>query len=114
MEEVLVEGEYLSKASLVLKGGYKEQVGRNNKEGIEREVNWRQGLIERINLLKGKITEIVVSIGTVEKPKLRINVFSKLDAEEKRHLLGKVTDIFRLRDDLEEQYRFMSQEETLL
>ncbi len=64
--------------------------------------------------MKGKITEIGFSISTVEKPKLRMNVCSKLDAEEKMHLLGKVTDIFRLRDDLEEQYRFMSQDETLL
>ena len=55
----------------------------------------------------------VTSVGTVEKPRLRINAFSKLDAKEKRYLSDKIADIFRLRDDLRALYDFMEQDEVL-
>lgn len=55
----------------------------------------------------------VISIGTVEKPKLRVNVFSKLNTKEKKEISNKITDIFRLRDDLKELYNFMDGDKTL-
>ena len=55
----------------------------------------------------------VTSVGTVEKPRLRVNAFSKLDAKEKRYLSDKIADIFRLRDDLRALYDFMEQDEVL-
>ena len=55
----------------------------------------------------------VTSIGTVEKPKLRINTFSKLNAKEKSYLSDKIADIFRLRDDLRALYDFMDQDSIL-
>jgi len=56
----------------------------------------------------------VTSTGTIEKPKLRVNVFSKLNTKEKKDLSDKITDIFRLRDNLRELYNFMREDETLL
>jgi len=55
----------------------------------------------------------VTSVGTVEKPKLRVNASSKLDAKEKRYLSDKIADIFRLRDDLRALYDFMEQDRIL-
>ena len=54
----------------------------------------------------------ITSVGTVEKPKLRVNASS--DAKEKKHLADKIADIFRLRDDLRELYNFMDKDEILL
>ena len=55
----------------------------------------------------------VTSVGTVEKPRLKVTAFSKLDAKEKRYLSDKIADIFRLRDDLRALYDFMEQDEVL-
>jgi len=55
----------------------------------------------------------VTSVGTVEKPKLRVNASSKLDAKEKRYLSDKIADIFRLRDNLRALYEFMNKDEIL-
>ena len=55
----------------------------------------------------------VTSVGTVEKPRLKVTAFSKLDAKEKRYLSDKIMSIFRLRDDLRALYDFMEQDEIL-
>ena len=55
----------------------------------------------------------VTSVGTVEKPRLRVNAFSRLDAKEKRYLSVKIADIFRLRDDLKALYDFMEKDRIL-
>ena len=55
----------------------------------------------------------VTSVGTVEKPRLKVTAFSKLDAKEKRYLSDKIMSIFRLRDDLRALYDFMEQDEVL-
>ena len=74
------------------------------KDGI-----WRRAFKTGDRLVPVKIT----SVGTVEKPKLRVIAFSKLDAKEKKHLSDKIADIFRLRDDLRALYDFMEQDEML-
>ena len=75
------------------------------KDGI-----WRRAFKIGDRLVPVKIT----SIGTVEKPKLQVNIFSKLDVKEKKYLADKIADIFRLRDDLRELYNFMDKDEILL
>ena len=55
----------------------------------------------------------VTSVGTIEKPRLRINAFSKLSTKEKRHLSDKIVGIFRLRDDLGALYGFMERDRIL-
>jgi len=75
------------------------------KDGI-----WRRAFKIGDRLVPVKIT----SVGTVEKPKLQVNIFSKLDVKEKKYLADKIADIFRLRDDLRELYNFMDKDEILL
>ena len=75
------------------------------KDGI-----WRRAFKIGDRLVPVKIT----SVGTVEKPKLRVNASSKLNAKEKRYLSDKIVDIFRLRDDLRGLYNFMDKDEILL
>lgn len=55
----------------------------------------------------------VASTGTVEKPKLTVTAFSQLNAEQKKALADKITDIFRLKENLSEVYAFMEKYETL-
>ena len=55
----------------------------------------------------------VTSTGTVEKPRLRVDAFSKLNTKEKRDLSNKITSIFRLKDDLKALYDFMEQDKVL-
>ncbi|OYT46937.1 hypothetical protein B6U79_04960 [Candidatus Bathyarchaeota archaeon ex4484_231] len=55
----------------------------------------------------------VTSTGTVEKPKLTVTAFSQLNAEQKKALADKITDIFRLKENLSEVYAFMEKYETL-
>ena len=55
----------------------------------------------------------VTSTGTVEKPKLRVDAFSKLNTKEKEDLSNKITGIFRLKDDLKALYDFMEQDKVL-
>ncbi|NMX20934.1 hypothetical protein C5S30_00520 [ANME-1 cluster archaeon GoMg4] len=71
---------------------------------------WRRGFKIGTRLVPVAVT----SIGTVEKPKLMINTFSKLNAKEKRYLSDKITDIFRLRGDLKGLYNFMDKDKILL
>jgi len=75
------------------------------KDGI-----WRRAFKIEDRLVPVKIT----FVGTVEKPKLRVNVFSKLDAKERRYLSDKIADIFRLKNDLRGLYNFMNKDEILL
>jgi len=74
------------------------------KDGI-----WRRSFKIRDRLVPVEVT----SVGTVEKPKLRVNAFSKLNAKEKKRLSDKIADIFRLRDDLKALYDFMEQDKIL-
>ena len=55
----------------------------------------------------------VTSVGTIEKPRLRINAFSKLSTKERRYLSDKIVGIFRLRDDLGALYGFMERDRIL-
>jgi len=75
---------------------------------------YKDGIWRRSFKIGDKLVPVsVTSVGTVEKPKLRINAFSKLDAKEKRYLSDKIMDIFRLRDDLRALYDFMEQDKIL-
>jgi len=74
------------------------------KDGI-----WRRAFKIEDRLVPVKIT----SVDTVEKPRLRVNTSSKLDAKEKKHLADKIADIFRLKDDLRALYDFMEQDRIL-
>ena len=76
---------------------------------IYKDSIWRRAFKIGDRLVPVKIT----FVGTVEKPKLRVNASSKLDAKEKRYLSDKIADIFRLRDDLRTLYNFMEQDEIL-
>ena len=76
---------------------------------------YKDGIWRRAFKIEDRLVPVeVTSVGTVEKPKLRINASSKLDAKEKRYLSDKIVDIFRLRDDLRELYNFMDMDEILL
>ena len=75
---------------------------------------YKDGIWRRSFKIGDKLVPVsVTSVGTVEKPKLRINAFSKLNAKEKRYLSDKIMDIFRLRDDLRALYDFMEQDKIL-
>ena len=75
---------------------------------------YKDGIWRRSFKIGDKLVPVsVTSVGTVEKPKLRINAFSKLNAKEKKYLSDKIMDIFRLRDDLRALYDFMEQDKIL-
>jgi len=75
---------------------------------------YKDGVWRRAFKIGNRLVPVeVTSIGTVEKPRLRVNAFSKLDAKEKRYLSNKIMSIFRLRDDLRALYDFMERDEIL-
>jgi len=75
---------------------------------------YKDGIWRRAFKIGNRLVPVeVTSIGTVEKPRLRVNAFSKLDAKEKRYLSDKIMSIFRLRDDLRALYDFMERDEIL-
>jgi len=75
---------------------------------------YKDGVWRRAFKIGDKLVPVeVTSVGTVEKPKLKVNIFSKIDAKEKTYLLEKIVDIFRLRDDLRALYEFMDKDEIL-
>ncbi|RLF37651.1 MAG: hypothetical protein DRN03_01860 [Thermoplasmata archaeon] len=76
---------------------------------IYKDGTWKRAFKIGNRLVPVKVT----SIGTVEKPRLRVNAFSKLDAKEKEYLANKIADIFRLREDLGALYDFMEQDDIL-
>jgi len=82
---------------------------REPQPEIYKDSIWRRAFKIGDRLVPVKIT----FVGTVEKPKLRVNASSKLDAKEKRYLSEKIADIFRLRDDLRALYEFMDKDEIL-
>ena len=84
---------------------FKEPQPEIYKDGI-----WRRAFKIGDRLVPVEVT----SAGAVEKPRLRVSAFSKLNAKEKRYLSDKITDIFRLRDNLKELYNFMGKDETLI
>ncbi|MCK4734426.1 MAG: DNA-3-methyladenine glycosylase 2 family protein [Methanophagales archaeon] len=76
---------------------------------------YKDGIWRRAFKIGDRLVPVaVISIGTVEKPKLRVNVFSKLNTKEKKDISNKITDIFRLKDDLKELYNFMNKDKVLL
>lgn len=76
---------------------------------------YKDGVWRRAFKIDDRLVPVTVtSTGTIEKPKLKVNVFSKLNTKKKRYLSDKITDIFRLRDNLKELYNFMNEDETLL
>ncbi len=76
---------------------------------------YENGIWRRAFKIDDRLVPVTVtSTGTIEKPKLRVNVFSKLNTKEERYLSDKITDIFRLRDNPKELYNFMNGDETLL
>ena len=75
---------------------------------------YKDGIWRRAFKIGDRLVPVeVTSVGTVKKPKLRVNASSKLDAKEKKRLSDKIADIFRLRDDLKALYDFMEQDEIL-
>ncbi|MCD6411642.1 MAG: DNA-3-methyladenine glycosylase 2 family protein [Thermoplasmata archaeon] len=75
---------------------------------------YKDGIWKRaFKIGNGLVPVKVTSIGTVEKPRLRVDAFSKLDAKEREYLANKMADIFRLREDLGALYDFMEQDEIL-
>ncbi len=75
---------------------------------------YKDGIWRRVFKIGDRLVPVkITSVGTVEKPKLRVNASSKLDAKEKRYLSDKIADIFRLRDDLGRLYNFMDQDKIL-
>ncbi|RLI91046.1 MAG: hypothetical protein DRO89_04705, partial [Candidatus Altiarchaeales archaeon] len=76
---------------------------------------YKDGIWRRAFKIGDRLVPVeVTSAGAVEKPRLRVSAFSKLNAKEKRYLSDKITDIFRLRDNLKELYNFMGKDETLI
>ena len=75
---------------------------------------YKDGIWRRAFKIGDRLVPVeVTSIGTVEKPRLRVNAFSKLNTKEKRYLSDKIMSIFRLKDDLRALYEFMEQDEIL-
>lgn len=75
---------------------------------------YKNGVWRRVFGVGNKLVPVAItSVGTVEKPRLKVGIFSNIDANEKRKLSGKISKIFRLEDDLNELYKFMDKEETL-
>ena len=75
---------------------------------------YENGIWKRAFKIGDKLVPVaVISIGTVEKPKLRVDAFSKLNIKGKRDLSNKIMNIFRLRDNLEALYNFMEQDKIL-
>jgi len=75
---------------------------------------YKDGIWKRAFKIGDKLVAVkITSIGTVEKPKLRINVSPKLNAKEKKYLSDKIADIFRLKDNLKALYDFMEQDRIL-
>lgn len=76
---------------------------------------YKDGIWRRAFKIGNRLVPVAVtSTGTIEKPKLRVNVLSKPITKEKQYLSDKITNIFRLGDDLKELYNFMNKDETLL
>jgi len=76
---------------------------------------YKDGIWRRTFKIGDRLVPVrITSVGTVEKPKLRVNASSKLDAKERRYLSDKIADIFRLRDNLRGLYNFMDKDEILL
>jgi len=75
---------------------------------------YKDGIWRRAFKIRGRLFPVAVtSTGTVEKPKLRVDVFSKLNTEEKKNISNKIVEIFRLKDDLRALYDFMSRDKIL-
>jgi len=75
---------------------------------------YKNGIWRRAFKIDDRLIPVAVtSTGTIEKPRLEINVFSKLNTKEEKYILSKITDIFRLRDNLKALYDFMEQDKIL-
>ena len=76
---------------------------------------YKDGIWRRAFKIDDRLVPVTVtSTGTIEKPRLRVNASSKLNAKKERYLSDKITDIFRLKDNLKGLYNFMGKDETLL
>ena len=82
---------------------------REPQPEIYKDSIWRRAFKIGDKLVPVKIT----FVGTVEKPKLKVDIFSKIDAKERTYLSEKIADIFRLRDDLRALYEFKDKDEIL-
>ncbi len=75
---------------------------------------YKDGIWRRAFKIGDRLVPVeVTSVGTVEKPRLVVNAFSKLNAKEKGYLSDKIMGIFRLREDLRALYDFMERDEVL-
>ena len=75
---------------------------------------YKDGVWRRAFKIGDKLVPVKITfVGTVEKPKLKVDIFSKIDAKEKTYLSEKIADIFRLRDDLRALYEFKDKDEIL-
>ncbi len=75
---------------------------------------FKDGIWSRAFRIGNKLVPVAVTAtGTIEQPELRVDIFAELNAEAKRDITDKLTDIFRLREDLSGLYKFMDREDTL-
>ena len=75
---------------------------------------YKDGICRRAFKIGDRLVPVeVTSIGTVEKPRLVVNAFSKLGTKEKRYLSDKIMSIFRSGEDLGALYEFMERDEIL-
>lgn len=75
---------------------------------------YEKGVWRRLFKTGNKLFPVAVcSVGTVDKPRLKIDVYSKTSAAEKKELSDKITDFFKIRSDVAELYKFMDRDEVL-
>lgn len=75
---------------------------------------YKDGIWRRAFYIEDKLIPVAVSfIGTVDEPNLKVDVFTEINDKEEKHIYRKITDIFRLENDLTELYDFMDTDNVL-
>jgi len=75
---------------------------------------YKKGVWRRAFKIRDMMIPVAISsIGTHDKQKLKVDIFSKIYTKERTYLLEKIADIFRLRVDLSGLYNFMDQDKIL-
>lgn len=75
---------------------------------------YKNGVWRRAFIIENKLVPVdVTSIGTLEKPRLKISTFFEINAEEKNYISKKITEIFGLEEDISGLYDFMSKDRIL-
>ncbi len=75
---------------------------------------YKNGVWRRLIKIENRLFPVAVSsVGTVDKPRLKINIYSKISAAEKKELSDKITYFFKIRNDVTELYEFMDRDKVL-